>query len=111
MWSKLLNEIIGLISFTIKVSLIIAVIVIFLKLNCTRFEVHRISSVGKVCNNISCEWVLYTDKQLLLIRNEQLAKELMKHKGQYCLLEIRNSKICSHPFVISFGDCKAKRKK
>jgi len=81
MWNKFLNEIIGLISFIIKVSLIIAAFIIFLKLNCVRFEVHKISNIGKICDNISCEWVLYTGKQLLLIQNEQLAKELMEHKG------------------------------
>jgi len=63
-----------------------------------RIDKYRILSIEKTCINSFCYWTVYTDKQLLKIKDLYLvgfresgnvANELMLHKGQYCILETR----------------------
>ena len=67
-----------------------------------RTGTYKIISIEKVRGKITCEWMVYTDKQPLRIRDllligfwnsGDIANELVQHKGQYCTVETRGARI------------------
>ena len=63
-----------------------------------RIDKYKTLSIEKTCTNSVCNWMVYTDKQPLKIKDLYLigfwesgnvANELMLRKGQYCILETR----------------------